>query len=381
VALIYRDVLSEVARILEDGPSGGLFAGYRRKPALGWRLLPQAWCPTCANLADAEGRYLSTLIDHLPEPDFAEAYLAHGGLCLPHIERVLSYRPVPATSKVLLLAAIRSLRAALDSSAGVGVDGRPTLTQLMVGLPGGLTRREPLILPAGVEGGAIATAEEIIAALEGEVCPACVLARETDGRLLGQLPEDDAELHPWLCNLHAWQSLGLENGSAVDALLTLRARDVLGQLPERIPAIPGGEGRPDDGAGAPGDLVAELHSCLVESKRTDVEIRWATSLAEVIQVPAVQAAFRRSPGLCLPHLIQALRCTDPTGSKILARLEAERIAALVGELDEYIRKHDYRFREEPWGQEVTSPRRAVELMVGVEGLRGVGGLWWPDLRR
>jgi len=43
---------------------------------------------------------------------------------------------------------------------------------------------------------------------------------------------------------------------------------------------------------------------------------------------------------------------------------ARRLGALVGELDEYIRKHDYRFRHEGFGGEEDSPRRAISRAVG-----------------
>lgn len=381
VAIIYRDVLGEVARILEEGSAGGLLAGYRRKPALAWRLLPQASCPTCANLADGEGRYLSTLVDHLAEPDFADSYLAHDGLCLPHLERALGFRPDHQVAGVLLLTAINSLRSALESSSSASADGGSALTRLLVGSRGALTRRDPLIVPAGTDNGDTRTAEELLSDTEGEECPVCIRAREVDNRAVRLLAEERYEPHPWLCNLHAWQLSHREGGVAGGTLRDLEARDALRRLTTAVSGVNGEGATSGNGVEVSGGAWSETHPCAVESQRVDVEMGWARVLGRSMRSPAIQAAFRHSPGLCLPHLAQALRCADPSDARILARLEAERIAVVVGELDEYIRKQDYRFREEPWGQEVTAPRRAVELIVGVEGLRGVGGPWWPNRKR
>lgn len=46
------------------------------------------------------------------------------------------------------------------------------------------------------------------------------------------------------------------------------------------------------------------------------------------------------------------------------RLRDERLARLRAELREFIRKNDYRFRDEPWGDEKTAPQRAVAKLGG-----------------
>ena len=42
----------------------------------------------------------------------------------------------------------------------------------------------------------------------------------------------------------------------------------------------------------------------------------------------------------------------------------QRLRGLIGELDEYIRKHDYRFRHEGFGDEKDAPERAVARLAG-----------------
>jgi hypothetical protein len=42
---------------------------------------------------------------------------------------------------------------------------------------------------------------------------------------------------------------------------------------------------------------------------------------------------------------------------------------VLDEVEELVRKHDYRFRDEPQGDEMTSWRRAAELCAGQPGVR------------
>ena len=79
--------------------------------------------------------------------------------------------------------------------------------------------------------------------------------------------------------------------------------------------------------------------------------------------------FKRSFGLCLPHLQMA---ADAFGKhpNLPSLLEAERekFAALGAELAEFDRKRDYRFAKEPKGAEQTAWRRVIELFAGRRGV-------------
>lgn len=75
--------------------------------------------------------------------------------------------------------------------------------------------------------------------------------------------------------------------------------------------------------------------------------------------------FKRSFGLCLPHLALAVeREWDHPHLGTLLELEVKKLEDLKGELEEFIRKFDYRFAHEPMGEEGTSWWRAIELFVG-----------------
>lgn len=83
-----------------------------------------------------------------------------------------------------------------------------------------------------------------------------------------------------------------------------------------------------------------------------------------------QALSASSSGLCLPHLSHALEMVpNPQAHQTLFSIGQERLEALRQELGEYIRKNDYRFREEPVGAEGHAWKRSTALTVGEKGIR------------
>jgi hypothetical protein len=79
-------------------------------------------------------------------------------------------------------------------------------------------------------------------------------------------------------------------------------------------------------------------------------------------------ALRASAGLCLPHLRRALR--DAPSAASFAHLRDGQLAAwqrLEAELDELIRKYDYRYTGEAVGEEGSAWARAIDLLSGLPG--------------
>lgn len=78
----------------------------------------------------------------------------------------------------------------------------------------------------------------------------------------------------------------------------------------------------------------------------------------------MKESYARSSGLCVAHLQAAFaKASAPVGSLLLQKAVSD-LGQLKAQLLEYERKHDYRFRDEPWGEEKTSPQRAVSFSVG-----------------
>jgi len=81
--------------------------------------------------------------------------------------------------------------------------------------------------------------------------------------------------------------------------------------------------------------------------------------------------FENSAGLFVIH---TMRAVDRHGShrylRALIAVQRGKYAHLAGELEEFCRKHDYRFSHESWGAESDSWLRAIEFLVGKPNIFG-----------
>jgi len=123
--------------------------------------------------------------------------------------------------------------------------------------------------------------------------------------------------------------------------------------------------------GEPCDLLQPDGRCPLCRERDETERLLIRSLGEGLAETAddFRTAFRRSDGLCLPHLRLAL-CTI-TDSPTVDVLRAATLAhqeRLMPQLREIVRKHDYRFRDEPSGDERGAATRAVTHVTGLPGI-------------
>jgi hypothetical protein len=106
--------------------------------------------------------------------------------------------------------------------------------------------------------------------------------------------------------------------------------------------------------------------------RAKVEGRLITILLELLRSQEMQALLSHSTGLCLPHFAQARALageSDPAILRALVQCQQSCLQGVLGEVEELVRKHDYRFEGEPRGNEMTSWRRAAELCAGNPGVR------------
>ena len=77
-------------------------------------------------------------------------------------------------------------------------------------------------------------------------------------------------------------------------------------------------------------------------------------------------ALKESDGLCVPHLRRALELVrdEPTFTA-LVEMTREKLAKLSAELDEFIRKHDHRYKNEKFTEEGDSWQRAITQIIGL----------------
>jgi hypothetical protein len=105
--------------------------------------------------------------------------------------------------------------------------------------------------------------------------------------------------------------------------------------------------------------------CPICEHRDETRRNILSALVEALSSTEMFQALQSSDGLCLPHLQLALEhVRDPSDVERLRTIQRDRLESLRAELDEFIRKNDYRFAEEGFGREGDAWLRAVALVVG-----------------
>ncbi len=213
---------------------------------------------------------------------------------------------------------------------------------------------------------------ELLEAFQAEGCAICRLARGASDSYIHALIYEgvtDVKLREalrnarGLCYTHAWRLAG-ERGAVLGTAIIYR--DVVNTLIKALeangnaPARLFGRGQPDlSRALAP---TATCPACLLER---DAEQREVKVLISHMDDAALAEAYKQAGGICLPHFQLALGQAGSSAVRLLAAWQADAWSRLRAELDELIRKHDYRFRSEPvTPAEADSWERAVAAVVG-----------------
>jgi hypothetical protein len=217
---------------------------------------------------------------------------------------------------------------------------------------------------------------ELDQALRQNACPICWISQKSiqrflDGLLYENVNDPGIRRHVTaalgFCNRHAWQMRAMYGASLGIALLH---RDALKQWQNQIDYV----GKPD------GHLDLERYrkqiaqanesseKCLACERQADVERRYIETLLEALSDREFTEALRQSAGMCHAHFAQA--CHSATQVETLDALVEIQTAInrrLIAELDEFIRKNDYRFVSEGLGVEGDAWIRTIERLSGAEG--------------
>jgi hypothetical protein len=225
-------------------------------------------------------------------------------------------------------------------------------------------------------------------------CPLCRLSEQVVNRYLDAIlyesvndPGIREQLHRSLgyCSEHAWRLPDTGGGASLG--IAIIYRDLLGQILKRLGKarfVPTHKlslrqaqefldlGKPAAATEAAVQSLQSEAACPACGERDRMEtialIAMLKALAQ--EDERMQAALKSSAGLCLPHLRRALELArDQAAFERLLAIAQEKMAELAGELDEFIRKNDYRFNKEGFGAEGESRRRAIAWMVGAKGVR------------
>ena len=210
---------------------------------------------------------------------------------------------------------------------------------------------------------------DLIEAFGQPGCPVCRLATEAvDAYLTSVCYEqvNDLDLREQLrtaggfCRAHAERFIRQRLGQLAAAIVY---RDVLNTARKRIAAGGGLGPRSKLAALFGGKARRDAPPCPGCEAESEAEGRYLTALRNRMVDPAVRAKYQAGDGLCLPHIDRALQADD-AGARALAGAAVEMLGSIVADLDEYIKKHDYRFQTPVWDGGEDTPERAVERAVG-----------------
>jgi hypothetical protein len=132
------------------------------------------------------------------------------------------------------------------------------------------------------------------------------------------------------------------------------------------------------------ELVADLEpqapcpACVWADKMENIYLD--TLLHNLIGEDSLEADYKASEGLCLPHFRQALaRARKEAVCQTLMRAQRVVWERLIAQLSESIRKSDYRHLDEAWGDEAGAWLRGIAALVGArpddKGRGDKGAVW------
>ena len=175
---------------------------------------------------------------------------------------------------------------------------------------------------------------------------------------------EDIKASLGFCNRHAWQMQKLGDGFGQAIVYSDLMNIVLKQLKEIDEAASFKELLKRINPG-----VATRGICIFCKQEKDVEERYISVFWESFDDPEFSFHYKDSFGLCLPHLVLALKkCKNKKFGEEFIDIEAAKISGLIAESKEFMRKHDYRFSKEKFGKEGDSWIRAIEKLIGKEGV-------------
>ncbi len=255
----------------------------------------------------------------------------------------------------------------------------------------------------GAEGSILLVYLELKEALAQPGCPLCRLVERTERRYLSSFLHEnvlDVGLREALraargfCPRHTRMLYEIEQDEYHDHMGTaIVHEDLLGRVVAVLERYLGGDGTSGEPGGRQqrgsgqwwlpfrrpaahrgGELVAAFTPagvCPACAHVASMEEIYVHEVVVHLEDEDFLARLRGSPGLCLPHFLKVVQAAAGPAPATEGRLQAlieiqlDQARQLRTELGEYLRKHSYEYAHEPKGAETTSPRRAVEKMVGI----------------
>lgn len=113
------------------------------------------------------------------------------------------------------------------------------------------------------------------------------------------------------------------------------------------------------------EIGRKSSACPACQSQQEARERYIAIFLDALKKPEVRTAFESSAGLCRPHFLKVFEAAkDVTTKEYLLEVERQTLELLLQELQEFCRKHDYRYRDETYGKESDSWIRAINIITG-----------------
>lgn len=215
---------------------------------------------------------------------------------------------------------------------------------------------------------------DLHAAYEASGCPICGLLQRSERRYIDATLYEHVTDVKWrgevresrgFCALHTEHVLEVGRSALGVSLV---AADILKTLRESLGTGGSSSGRgwlrSALGSGGAAASLKPQRRCPICAYLDDLGAVYVAALLDDLATDAGRAAYERSAGLCLPHLIAAAE-RGGEGFASLKSHQERAWAQLESELNEFARKNDYRYNDEPMTDaERDAWRRALRLLAG-----------------
>jgi len=205
------------------------------------------------------------------------------------------------------------------------------------------------------------TFHDLVEACQQTGCPVCRVEQNVLDRYIGNLfyeSVNDIKMRERLraslgfCSEHARMALDRRLGNALGFAIIYQ--DVITNILRGL-----------EKNSADSNTFKPHRHCIVCHEQEKTSQLIVSALIDGLSESQLAKALRSSDGLCIPHLKLAFESVrDTAASEVLRSTHFEKLESLNNELAEFIRKNDYRFKDEGFGAEGDSWRRAVNKLTG-----------------
>ena len=213
---------------------------------------------------------------------------------------------------------------------------------------------------------------DVLRALEKPGCPICRVKREWLERFYIWLLIQDYYAETMmlafknsggLCHTHAKRLMEIKSPYTTSVMYRYLVEDALCKLASlvqeaRKESAKSPRRKPRRFSSAP---TGECPACV---EQHEIEQDGVRELVAMLDDSAMQDKYRSGHALCMPHCHLAVACASPEIVVVLTETQMERLEVMQRDFQEYFRKVDYRFANEPKGDEQTTWQRAIARFVG-----------------